>query len=95
MPLSLEEVRRIAMLARLEVSEHEAAAVRDQLNDIFGLIEQLQAVDTQGIEPMSHAGNNTLRLREDRVGDNGARERFQTLAPQVEQALYLVPKVIE
>ena len=47
MPLSLEEVRRIAMLARLEVSEQEAAAIRDQLNDIFGLIEQLQAVDTE------------------------------------------------
>ena len=44
---------------------------------------------------MSHSGNNTLRLREDQVADNGARERFQELAPQVEQALYLVPKVIE
>jgi aspartyl-tRNA(Asn)/glutamyl-tRNA(Gln) amidotransferase subunit C len=95
MPLSLDEVRRIAMLARLEVSEQEAATVRGQLNNIFGLIEQLQAVDTQGIEPMSHAGNNTLRLREDRVVDNGARELFQALAPQVEQGLYLVPKVIE
>jgi aspartyl-tRNA(Asn)/glutamyl-tRNA(Gln) amidotransferase subunit C len=95
MPLSQEEVRRIAELARIGVSDAEAAAVRAQLNDIFELIGRMQKVDTEGVAPMSHGQDLNLRLREDAVTEGDRRERFQSLAPQVEQGLYLVPKVIE
>jgi len=94
-PLSLEEVKRIAHLARIEISEAEAAQTQDQLNAIFGLIESMQAVDTEGIEPMSHAQDVMLRLREDAVTESDQHRLFQSVAPQVEAGLYLVPKVIE
>jgi aspartyl-tRNA(Asn)/glutamyl-tRNA(Gln) amidotransferase subunit C len=95
MSLSPDEVRHLAMLARIELDEAETGQVRDQLNGILGLIEQLQAVDTRGLEPMSHAGGASLRLREDRVTETEHRELYQSVAPQVERGLYLVPKVIE
>jgi aspartyl-tRNA(Asn)/glutamyl-tRNA(Gln) amidotransferase subunit C len=93
--LSLDEVRRIADLARIEVSEGEVAALQQQLNGIFGLIEQMRAVDTTGVEPMAHAVDVTQRLREDRVTETDQHALFQGQAPQVEDGLYLVPKVIE
>ena len=95
MSLSLEEVRRIALLARIEISEGEAAAMQAQLNDIFGLIGQMQKVNTDGIEPMTHAQGPVLRLRGDAVTEGDRRELYQSVAPQVEAGLYLVPKVIE
>ena len=95
MPLSLEEVRRIAELARIGISDAEAASVRAQLNDIFELIGTMQRVDTGGIEPMSHAQDVSLRLREDKVTESDQRDLFQSIAPQKEAGLYLVPKVIE
>jgi aspartyl-tRNA(Asn)/glutamyl-tRNA(Gln) amidotransferase subunit C len=93
--LSLDEVRRIADLARIEVPETAVAALQQQLNGIFGLIEQMRAVDTAGVEPMAHAVDVTQRLREDRVTETDQHELFQSVAPQVEDGLYLVPKVIE
>ena len=93
--LSLDEVRRIADLARIEVPEAAVAALQQQLNGIFGLIEQMRAVDTAGVEPMAHAVDVTQRLREDRVTETDQHELFQSEAPQVEDGLYLVPKVIE
>jgi aspartyl-tRNA(Asn)/glutamyl-tRNA(Gln) amidotransferase subunit C len=93
--LSLDEVRRIADLARIEVPETAVAALQQQLNGIFGLIEQMRAVDTAGVEPMAHAVDVTQRLREDRVTETDQHELFQSAAPQVEDGLYLVPKVIE
>ena len=95
MSLTLDQIHRIARLARLEVGEAEAGAVRDQLNGIFGLIEQMQAVDTAGVEPMAHAQDLAQRLREDRVTETDQRARFQAVAPETEAGLYLVPKVIE
>jgi aspartyl-tRNA(Asn)/glutamyl-tRNA(Gln) amidotransferase subunit C len=95
MPLALEEIRRIADLARIGISDAEARAVQAQLNDIFGLIGQMQKVSTDGIEPMTHAQGAALRLREDVVTERDQREQFQAVAPQVEHGLYLVPKVIE
>jgi aspartyl-tRNA(Asn)/glutamyl-tRNA(Gln) amidotransferase subunit C len=95
MPLSLEEVRRIAELARIGISDVEAAAVQTQLNDIFELIGQMQRVNTEGVEPMSHAQGSALRLREDLVTEPDQREPFQRLTQHVDQGLYLVPKVIE
>ena len=95
MSLSLDDVRRIAHLARIEVTDAEAAAVQTQLNGIIGLVEQLKAADTRGIEPMSHARDVALRLREDAVTEADQHRAFQAVAPQVEADLYLVPKVIE
>jgi aspartyl-tRNA(Asn)/glutamyl-tRNA(Gln) amidotransferase subunit C len=95
MPLSLDEVLRIALLARLEISGREAQAMRSQLNDIFAMIGDMQKVDTEGVEPMSHARDVTLRLREDRVTESDRREAYLSVAPRVEAGLYLVPKVIE
>ena len=93
--LTLEEVRRIADLARIEVPDGEVAALQQQLNGIFGLIEQMRAVDTAGIEPMAHAIDLTQRLREDAVTEEDRHALYQAGAPQVEDGLYLVPKVIE
>ena len=95
MSLSLDDVKRIAYLARIAVDDTEAAAVLKQLSGIFALIEQMQAVDTTGIEPMSHAQDVVLRLRDDAVTEYDQHELFQSVAPQVEAGLYLVPKVIE
>ena len=95
MALSLDDVRRIASLARVEVSDAEAELALGQLREIFALIEQMQAVDTSGIEPMSHAQDVVARLRPDQVTEADQRALFQSVAPQVEDGLYLVPKVIE
>jgi aspartyl-tRNA(Asn)/glutamyl-tRNA(Gln) amidotransferase subunit C len=95
MSLSLADVRRIAHLARIEVTDAEVAAVRGELNGILGLVEQLQAADTRGVEPMSHARDVVLRLRDDAVTEADQHRAFQAIAPQVEADLYLVPKVIE
>ena len=95
MPLTLDEVRRIAYLARIEISDAEAGEVQEQLNGIFRLIEQMQAVDTAGTAPMAHARDVVLRLREDEVTEGDQHRLFQSVAPQVEEGLYLVPKVIE
>jgi aspartyl-tRNA(Asn)/glutamyl-tRNA(Gln) amidotransferase subunit C len=95
MSLTLNDVEKVARLARLTVSGTEVEAAHFQLSNIFGLIEEMQAVDTAGIEPMSHAQDVAQRLREDRVTEQNQRELFQSLAPQVEKGLYLVPQVIE
>jgi len=95
MSLTLDDVKRIAHLARIAIDENEAEAALSQLSGIFGLIEQMQSVDTTGVEPMSHAQDVTLRLREDVVTEFDQHRLFQSVAPQVENGLYLVPKVIE
>jgi len=95
MSLSLEDVNRIANLARIELEKDEAATTLAQLSDIFGMIEQMQAVDTSAIMPMSHAQDVTQRLRDDTVTESDQHLLFQSIAPQVEAGLYLVPKVIE
>ena len=95
MPLTLDDVRRVAHLARLAVDENEAAAVLAQLSRVFGLIEQMQAVDTRGVEPMAHALDLVQRLRVDEVTEADQHALFQGIAPQAEAGLYLVPKVIE
>jgi aspartyl-tRNA(Asn)/glutamyl-tRNA(Gln) amidotransferase subunit C len=95
MSLSLDQVQRIAALARIAVSPAEAREVMAQLNRVLGLIDQMQAVDTRGIEPMSHALDVVQRLREDVVTEADRRGEYQAIAPAVERGLYLVPKVIE
>jgi aspartyl-tRNA(Asn)/glutamyl-tRNA(Gln) amidotransferase subunit C len=99
MSLTLIDVKRIAHLARLELPEPEAERTLVQLNDFFGLVEQMQAVDTTGIEPLAHPVEQILdvelRLRNDAVTERVDRKEFQKPAPAVRDGLYLVPKVIE
>ena len=95
MALTLDDINRIAHLARIEVEPPEAQQALVQLSGIFRLIEQMQAVNTDGVEPMSHAQDVMLRLREDLVTESDRRALFQSIAPQVEAGLYLVPRVIE
>ena len=99
MSLTPDQLQRIALLARIDVAPGEAPGVTERLNQVLGLIDQLQAVDTRGIEPMSHALDTRQavqqRLRADAVTEPDLRGEFQAVAPAVEQGLYLVPKVIE
>ena len=95
MSLNSADIKRIAHLARIEVNDAEADATLKKLTGILSLIEQMQAVDTTGIEPMSHSQDVTQRLRDDVVTETSQRELYQSIAPAVEEGLYLVPKVIE
>ena len=95
MPLSQDQIRRIAQLARIAVRDEEAEMVRERLNRVLSLIDQLQAVDTAGVEPMAHALDLVQPLRPDTVTESDQRERFQAGAPAVGDGHYLVPKVIE
>ena len=95
MSLSLKEVLDVAALARIGIGEAEARAVQAELNRIFELIGRMQKVDTEGVEPMTHAQGLALRLRADTVTESDQRELFQSIAPQTEAGLYLVPRVIE
>jgi len=95
MSLSTQDVEKVARLARLAMDEKEIESARSQLSGIFNLIAEMQAVDTKGIEPMSHAQDVSQRLREDNISEDNQRDAFQAIAPQVEGGLYLVPQVIE
>jgi aspartyl-tRNA(Asn)/glutamyl-tRNA(Gln) amidotransferase subunit C len=95
MSLTEADVKRMAHLARIEIEQQEVAPMLAQLSNIMGLVEQMQAVDTEGVAPMAHAQDLSLRLREDRVTETDQHEAFQAIAPEVEAGLYLVPKVIE
>lgn len=95
MLLPASEVNKIAQLARLEISAADIPLYAKNLSNIIGLVAQMNAIDTTGIEPMAHPLDATARLREDRVSETDQREGFQSIAPQVAAGLYLVPKVIE
>jgi aspartyl-tRNA(Asn)/glutamyl-tRNA(Gln) amidotransferase subunit C len=95
MALTLADVHRIAHLARIDIDAEAAADVHRKLEAIFGLINELLAVDTTGIEPMAHAQDVALPLREDAVTEADQHALFQSVAPAVEDGLYLVPRVIE
>ena len=93
--LSLDQIARLAHLARLELSPEEAEAMRQQLSDILAMVDQMLAVDTANVAPMSHPQEMWQRLRDDRVIEADGSEAFQSIAPRVEDGLYLVPKVLE
>ena len=95
MSFSLEDVKRAASLARLEISDAESQRILDQLSGVFELIAKMESVDTEGVEPMSHAQDVVARLRPDVVTEPDKHELFQSIAPAVDADLYLVPKVIE
>ena len=102
MSLTTLDIQRIANLARLALQPDEEARMLDKINDFFGIVEQISAVDTTGVSPMAHpvdAMRNSpemaLRLRSDTVSEPNQREANQQSAPAVENGLFLVPKVIE
>ncbi len=95
MALDAKEVEKIAHLARLAIREEDVPGYARNLSDILGLVEQMQSVDTEGVTPMAHPLDARQRLRPDEVTETDQRELFQSVAPAVENGLYLVPKVIE
>ena len=99
MALTKDDIARIANLARLELSDPESERMLSQMNNFFGIVEKMQAVDTTGITPLSHPvaaiQEITLRLRDDVVSEPNNREANQKSAPAVEKGYFLVPRVIE
>ena len=95
MALQRSDVEKIAHLARLEISEADTSSYAENLSNILALVEQMNAINTDGVQPLAHPLETTQRLRDDEVGEENQRDRFQSIAPQVEDGLYLVPKVIE
>jgi aspartyl-tRNA(Asn)/glutamyl-tRNA(Gln) amidotransferase subunit C len=95
MSVDAATVRKIASLARIAVSDQEADAMVGELNKILDWVEQLGAVDTEGVAPLAAVIPNTLRLREDVVNDGDMREAVLANAPQAEHGFFAVPKVIE
>lgn len=95
MALTLTDVHRIAHLARIEITEAQASATLSQLNDIFSMIERMQQVDTEGVEPMSHPLGGTQRLRADAADATVDRAQNMKNAPEQQDGLFVVPRVIE
>ncbi|MEH6635746.1 MAG: Asp-tRNA(Asn)/Glu-tRNA(Gln) amidotransferase subunit GatC [Halioglobus sp.] len=95
MAIEQDEIEKIAELARIRISGDQIGLVTQRITEILQMVDQLQAVDTQGIEPMANPLDATQRLRADVVTQSNRREAFQAIAPAVENGLYLVPKVID
>ena len=95
MSLSLEDLGNLCVLSRLQITPAEMEGVATKLSEIVTMVDALQAVDTDGVEPMAHPLDRAQRLREDRVTESDHHLRYQRNAQQVEQDLYLVPRVIE
>ena len=95
MSLDKTEIQKIAMLARLAIDENDVPGYSHDLSNILGLVEQMNSIDTTNVDPMAHPLEIKARLRPDEVTETDQREKFQAHAPDVEDGLYLVPKVIE
>lgn len=95
MALDNTTIHSIARLARLEINDDEVAKYRSDISNILELVQQMEAVDTTGVEPMTHPFDATMRLREDAISESNQREKLQSIAPNSEDGLYLVPKVID
>jgi aspartyl-tRNA(Asn)/glutamyl-tRNA(Gln) amidotransferase subunit C len=95
MSMTKDQVEKIAHLARLALTEQEAHAYAEQLDNIFTLVTTLQKTNTDHVLPMAHPLDAKQRLRPDKVTEGNVRELMQSLAPQTEVGLYLVPQVIE
>ena len=95
MSVNTDQVRHIARLARIKMSDEEVEALVPELNNILGWIEQLGEVDTDGVEPLTAVIDNKLRLRDDVVNDGDCRDEVLANAPGAEHGFFAVPKVIE
>ena len=95
MALTLADVEKIAKLSRLRLTDNEKNNVLQELNNIFEMVEKMQTVDTEGVEPMTHPHEVALRLRQDAVTETDHAAEYQAVAPEVRNRLYIVPQVIE
>ena len=95
MALDKQTVHDIARLARLRVDDDETEKYQTALSNILNLVEQMEACDTSDVIPMTHPFDATLRLRPDEITEPNARDKYQAIAPDIEDGLYLVPKVID
>ncbi len=95
MSLTVDDVNKIAYLARLGIDAQDTESYAKDLSGMLDLVAQMGAVNTDGVTPMAHPLDQMQRLRPDQVSETNNREAFQAIAPQVESGLYLVPKVIE
>ena len=95
MPVSTEQVRHIAKLARIAMSDEEIERLAPELNNILGWVEQLGEVNTDGVEPLTAVIDQKLRLREDRVTEGNIRDEILANAPEAQHGFFAVPKVIE
>ena len=95
MSLDKSEIEKIAWLARLQIDDADIPAYCDELSNILGLVERMNAVDTSSVEPLAHPLEIAATLRKDEVTEPNQREQFQSNAPLTEDGYYLVPKVIE
>ncbi len=95
MAVTRSDIEKLAELSRIAITDAAAETVAGSISDILALVDQLQAVDTQGVTPMAHPLDAVQRLRADEVTENNQRESLQSMAPATEDGLYLVPRVIE
>lgn len=95
MTIDRADIEKLAELARIQITEEQIASTTDRLANVLALVDQLQAADTRGVEPMAHPLDAVQRLRPDEVTEHNRRDAFQAIAPATENGLYLVPKVIE
>ena len=95
MALNLSDVEKIAKLSRLSLTENEKTKTLSELNDIFAMVEKMQSVNTDGVEPMPHPHETALRLREDVLTETDHAAEYQAVAPEVRNRVYIVPQVIE
>ena len=95
MALDTKTVQDIARLARLSIADQEIEKYGSELSNILELVAQMEAINTDNIEPMTHPFDATLRMREDEITEDNNRDKFQAIAPNAENGLYLVPKVID
>ena len=95
MAVEKADIEKIANLSRIRIEDSEIPEVANRLNDILAMVDQMQAVDTDAIEPMANPHDASQRLRADEVTEANQREALQANAPAAEQGLFLVPKVIE
>ncbi|MEY8205099.1 MAG: Asp-tRNA(Asn)/Glu-tRNA(Gln) amidotransferase subunit GatC [Bermanella sp.] len=95
MALDREDVKNIAQLARLELSDEDVGQYQTDLSNILALVEQMNAVNTDNVEPMAHPTDAVQRLRSDVVTETNQREKYMANAPAQENGLFLVPKVID
>ena len=95
MAIDLKDVQNVAHLARLQLSDVEQQEALNSINNILHMIDQMQAIDTTGVEPLAHAYEASQRLRDDVVTEQNQRDLLLLLAPQTDRGLFLVPKVLE
>lgn len=95
MSLTTDDINKIAYLARLGINAKDTASYTEDLSGMLNLVDQMSSVNTDNIAPMAHPLDTIQRLRPDEIIEDNQRDHFQSIAPQTEEGLYLVPKVLD